>query len=167
MRRLAVLLIGLLALWAAPFAARALNVSGGGGIHTHANDAQGGATIAAPSIVSATQLTIGSLEASVNPAIRFAIGVAEWPWEIENSGQSGFFRPDGDLLRSIGDTTHRVTRVHARVVDFDGMLFSNLASFLASNGRMTYCTDCTIANPCAGGGTGAFAKRINGVNVCN
>lgn len=36
-----------------------------------------------------------------------------------------------------------------------------------ANGRMLYCPDCTIANPCAGAGTGAIAKRLNGVWVCN
>jgi hypothetical protein len=35
------------------------------------------------------------------------------------------------------------------------------------NGTIVYCPDCTIANPCAGAGTGALAKRINGVWVCN
>lgn len=36
-----------------------------------------------------------------------------------------------------------------------------------TNGTMVYCSDCTIANPCAGSGTGALAKRLNGVWVCN
>lgn len=36
-----------------------------------------------------------------------------------------------------------------------------------ANAVTIYCSDCTIANPCASGGTGAFAKRINGVWVCN
>jgi hypothetical protein len=36
-----------------------------------------------------------------------------------------------------------------------------------ANGTFTYCPDCTIANPCAGGGTGALAKRLNSVWVCN
>jgi hypothetical protein len=35
------------------------------------------------------------------------------------------------------------------------------------NGTFYYCNDCTVANPCAGGGTGALAKRLNGVWVCN
>lgn len=35
------------------------------------------------------------------------------------------------------------------------------------NGTFTFCPDCTIANPCAGAGTGALAKRLNGVWVCN
>jgi hypothetical protein len=44
---------------------------------------------------------------------------------------------------------------------------AGLAAVLTVNGQSIYCTDCTIANPCAGAGTGAFAKRINGANVCN
>jgi hypothetical protein len=36
-----------------------------------------------------------------------------------------------------------------------------------TNGSIYYCNDCTIANPCAGSGTGALAKRLNGVWVCN
>lgn len=36
-----------------------------------------------------------------------------------------------------------------------------------SNGAVVYCSNCTIANPCAGGGNGALAKRLNGVWVCN
>lgn len=36
-----------------------------------------------------------------------------------------------------------------------------------SNGTFAFCPDCTIANPCAGSGTGALAKRLNGVWVCN
>jgi len=36
-----------------------------------------------------------------------------------------------------------------------------------ANGPIVYCSDCTVANPCAGGGTGALAKRINGAWVCN
>jgi hypothetical protein len=35
------------------------------------------------------------------------------------------------------------------------------------NGTMLYCSDCTVANPCAAVGNGAFAKRLNGVWVCN
>ena len=35
------------------------------------------------------------------------------------------------------------------------------------NGTFTYCNNCTVANPCASGGTGAFAKRLNGAWVCN
>lgn len=46
-----------------------------------------------------------------------------------------------------------------------GKLFSALGT--PTNGVSVYCSDCTIANPCAGSGTGAIAKRLNGVWVCN
>ena len=47
----------------------------------------------------------------------------------------------------------------------NGTLFGALGA--PANGRITYCPDCAIANPCAGGGTGALAKRLNGAWVCN
>jgi len=48
---------------------------------------------------------------------------------------------------------------------FSAVLFGNLGT--PANGALIYCSDCTIANPCASGGNGAFAKRLNGVWVCN
>lgn len=44
-------------------------------------------------------------------------------------------------------------------------LFANLGT--PGNGVFVYCPDCTVANPCAGAGTGALAKRLNGAWVCN
>lgn len=35
------------------------------------------------------------------------------------------------------------------------------------NGMQVYCSDCTKATPCASGGSGAFAYRINGAWECN
>jgi len=35
------------------------------------------------------------------------------------------------------------------------------------NGTLIYCSDCTKATPCASGGTGALAKRVNGAWDCN
>lgn len=49
---------------------------------------------------------------------------------------------------------------------FAGTTFANLSSS-AANGSFAYCSDCTVAATCASGGTGAFAKRLNGVWVCN
>jgi len=45
------------------------------------------------------------------------------------------------------------------------LTFATLGS--PTNGALVYCSDCTIANPCASGGTGAMAKRLNAVWVCN
>lgn len=36
-----------------------------------------------------------------------------------------------------------------------------------SNGTFAYCSDCLAQASCAGSGTGAFAKRLNGAWVCN
>ena len=44
--------------------------------------------------------------------------------------------------------------------------FANLPSPVA-NGSLVYCVDGTVANPVAAGGTGCFAKRLNGVWVGN
>jgi hypothetical protein len=44
-------------------------------------------------------------------------------------------------------------------------VFANLGT--PGNGVLIYCSDCTVANPCAGSGTGALAKRLNGTWVCN
>jgi hypothetical protein len=43
--------------------------------------------------------------------------------------------------------------------------FSNLGT--PGNGTVTFCSDCTVAATCAGSGTGAIAKRLNSVWVCN
>jgi hypothetical protein len=44
-------------------------------------------------------------------------------------------------------------------------LFCNLGP--VRNGTIIYCSDCTVSNPCSASGTGAFAKGLNGVWVCN
>lgn len=48
---------------------------------------------------------------------------------------------------------------------FTATTFATLGA--PANGTIKYCSNCKIANPCAGGGTGAIAKRLNGVWVCN
>lgn len=63
------------------------------------------------------------------------------------------------------DTTLLTTILTAQEVGQQGVLQANL--LLRANGSLVYCSDCTIANPCAGGGTGALAKRLNGAWVCN
>lgn len=42
--------------------------------------------------------------------------------------------------------------------------FSNLGTPI--NGALAYCSDCVVADPCAGGGTGAIAKRVNSTWSC-
>lgn len=86
-------------------------------------------------------------------------------------GSSGLSSPDVGFTRS-GTNTLRLSNAAAGFgtlysggVRLEGVLEANLGS--PSNGTVVYCSDCTIANPCASGGTGAIAKRLNGVWVCN
>jgi hypothetical protein len=63
-----------------------------------------------------------------------------------------------------GSTVHlRITSTG--VQQWSPTLFAALGT--PANGSLTYCSDCTLASPCAGAGTGAFAKRLNAVWVCN
>jgi hypothetical protein len=57
-----------------------------------------------------------------------------------------------------------VDMLAGRIV-FPGVLFAALGA--PANGQIVYCSNCTIASPCAGGGNGAIAKRLNGIWVCN
>jgi hypothetical protein len=50
-------------------------------------------------------------------------------------------------------------------VTYSPTTFVNLGTPAA--GTVTYCSNCTIANPCASGGTGAIAKYLNSTWVCN
>lgn len=50
-------------------------------------------------------------------------------------------------------------------VTIGGTTFAGLG--VPGNGTLTYCTDCVVAATCAGSGSGALAKRINGAWVCN
>jgi len=58
-----------------------------------------------------------------------------------------------------------MTRVAAGEYGWTTVLFTNLGT--PANGTFCYCSDCTIASPCASGGTGALAKRLNATWICN
>lgn len=49
--------------------------------------------------------------------------------------------------------------------DGSNAVFADLGA--ATNGSIIYCNDCTFANPCAGAGTGSYAKRLNGAWRCD
>lgn len=53
------------------------------------------------------------------------------------------------------------------IVRGDGTVQTFAGLGAAANGSMIYCSDCTVASPCAAAGTGAIAKRLNGAWVCN
>jgi hypothetical protein len=152
MRRLAVLLIGLLALWAAPFASRALDVSGGGGCVADCTFTE----IQSP---SGSTLTLGTV--GPQSLIFKTQGIVRWTMSPTN----GIFYPEGGFTDIGVDTSNPVNELFVMHVGFQPTTFASLG--LKANGHVQYCSDCTIANPCASGGTGAMAKRLNTVWVCN
>lgn len=62
-------------------------------------------------------------------------------------------------------TTSERWDVFADLISFSATTFASLGA--PANGTVKFCSDCTIANPCAGAGSGAIAKRLNGAWVCN
>ena len=69
-------------------------------------------------------------------------------------------------LIALGDGTGVPAQVLSRqTLTLQATLFAALGT--PANGTIAYCSDCAIASPCAGAGTGAIAKRLNSVWVCN
>lgn len=80
-----------------------------------------------------------------------------WLQQLNNAGNEFLFLPyfnDRDRLH-----------VSGMVQLGTAILQAELGS--PPNGTLAYCPDCMMTNPCSGGGTGALAKRLNGVWVCN
>jgi hypothetical protein len=72
-------------------------------------------------------------------------------------GRIASYIPSGSL--SVQSSSSGVTRVLS-----NDLSFSELGS--PANGSLLYCSNCTKATPCASGGTGAFAERLNGAWDC-
>ena len=70
------------------------------------------------------------------------------------------------LFTPVAGTTGGSQGIIIQQADGTPAVFADLNGS-AANGPMIYCSDCTIANPCAGAGSGAYAKRLNGVWICN
>lgn len=85
--------------------------------------------------------------------------------EDSNTGRIFYNHPSNYLAFGINGSTERFRMDSTGNLISTGTTFGSLGT--PSNGSLIYCSDCTIANPCAGGGTGAFAKRLNGAWVCN
>ncbi len=86
---------------------------------------------------------------------------------ILGTAKFSFFSSDATAPSSFAGSTVTPVVNYTTKINGSGFTFANIGTTLTANGDMAYCTDCTIANPCAAAGTGALAKRLNGVNVCN
>jgi hypothetical protein len=100
--------------------------------------------------------------------IRGVSNQASWINTLNNTINRRIFTAAAGFARlnySYSGLNRIQTVVDGGPVGYGGVTFANLGT--PANGTFTFCPDCTVANPCAGGGTGAFAKRLNGIWVCN
>jgi len=121
-------------------------------------------TAAAPAVASAANPTAGMYFSGAQPA--FSAGGTGYVLVGSDSLQlksTTALNWSSGTLNSANDTS--ISRRAAGEFGWTAVLFAALGT--PANGTFCYCSDCTIANPCAGSGTGALAKRLNGVWVCN
>lgn len=124
------------------------------------------------------RLTLGADQSgSTRCMIQNASGVSLVVKNTQLGGISGCFINDGNAGRGILSPGSSVviseysTDPNVPVISYVAqptlipVVFANLGT--PANGTLYFCSNCTIANPCAGSGTGAIAKRLNGVWVCN
>jgi hypothetical protein len=100
--------------------------------------------------------------------IRGVSNQGSWTNTLNNTINRRTFTPAGGFARlnySYSGRTRIQNIVDGGPVSYGGVTFANLGT--PANGAFTFCSDCTITNPCAARGTGAFAKRLNGIWVCN
>jgi len=90
-------------------------------------------------------------------------------WGNPNITMYRNLKPDAGNTRSLGGVGQEwigyFSNISTPSVQISATAFAGLGT--PNNGTLYFCSDCTLANPCAGGGTGALAKRLNGVWVCN
>lgn len=85
--------------------------------------------------------------------------------QLDTAGN--FLIVNQEALNLVWATTGTIRWTVGAAGELRGEAITQAALPASDNGSIFYCSDCTIANPCAGGGTGAIAKRLNGVWVCN
>lgn len=109
------------------------------------------------------------------PALNTGMGVELF---FDNNGKAGSssggtgvagvqsFDRDGVVFKDLWLLADKIQLSGQKGVGIDAVTFLNLPAS-ADNFTIIGCSDCTKATPCAGGGTGAFAKRVNGAWDCN
>ena len=111
-----------------------------------------------------------------NSGTALTIGAASsGNWNIANNNFTSVTTPVSVVDNSTNDTivwTNNIgltnIPIRGRVLSTAPFTYSQLTTTPPNtNGSIVYCSDCTYANPVASGGSGAFARRINGVWVGN
>lgn len=115
-------------------------------------------------------LSIGGVNFFDWGSAAFGLNLARITWANGDpdsvAADTGISRPNAnEVAVGNGTANDKTAQVDYKTWLSTGTVFAGLGT--PTNGAFVYCSDCTIANPCAGGGTGALAKRLNGVWVCN
>lgn len=99
---------------------------------------------------------------NTNIAWRNAGNTADITFGATSSDTLSSSHPIGATCLAIGTSC---ASTDTNLMRFNDKTFAQLGT--PANGTLVYCSDCTFANPCASGGTGAFAKRLNGIWRCD
>lgn len=143
--------------------------------------------VAAQTLIAAGSITAPSLALSANTKAGLystsgGIVLSAQDASAGAGDDAGFFvtatTSGGDVSLSVGNGTSGNTNYRWLSSRFDltngnpfiqlgRVAFASLPTPTDNGGALIYCTDCAVANPCAAAGTGALAKRVNSVWVCN
>lgn len=122
-----------------------------------------------PNAVKFSRDVVRILNRGANPHTVYRIGVnasnvvIETPIFTSLDGATKY--TDAGFKTSLIDVNASTVMHATGGIGFHGLSFSDLGA--PQNGTFLYCSDCTFANPCAGSGTGAFAKRLAGAWRCD
>jgi hypothetical protein len=97
--------------------------------------------------------------------VRMGNGTTSWAAGLDNDSATDVYVISNSAAAGTSNAVSFATGTLLGQMTLTGQTFANIGT--PANGTIAYCSDCTIANPCAGGGTGAIGKRLNGVWVCN
>ena len=89
-----------------------------------------------------------------------ATAPADFVFDVTGATSGAFTIEDVSLQQIQGGDV-----VSRGIVELNSITFADLPSPV--DGSMIYCQNCNVASPCTAGGTGAVAKRINSIWVCN
>lgn len=140
--------------------------------------------IGAPSVVFGADTTTGFYQSAANTYTWVSGGVNYWSQSANRTamsnadvfGWSSTANSAGTLDVNLVRASPGVLAVGTGAGGTGGTLLLTTTTYTAvafaalgtpGNGTVEYCNDCTVVATCAGSGTGAIAKRLNGAWVCN
>jgi len=85
---------------------------------------------------------------------------------VAGSAVDLLFLDGSDVLQVAPAGYHLRTNVNGSL-SLEARTYAQVSATAPPDGTLAYCSDCLVQASCAGSGTGALAKRLNGAWVCN